>query len=266
MILKKSSPYAVLVALMAFNNRIDGVMLDRILRDNGKESGVYAQAFRLLDATNMVAFLTAGLLLPMFSRMLKYKEAIEPLVKTSYTVLITLAIVVAGGSFFYGQDIMKMLYNSDLDESPFIFKVLMCCFLGTATQYVFSTLLTANGNLKELNIIAASGMVMNIVLNFIIIPRLHAKGSAMVSLTSNLAVTIAQVIMVHRIFKFHTLSKLFITLLIFTAGVLLIGYFSTTLKYSWIISFGTMIVVCGIWAWVIGLANIKSLIRVMKYE
>jgi O-antigen/teichoic acid export membrane protein len=52
---------------MAFYNRIDGVMLERML-DNGQEqAGIYAQSFRILDAASMIAFLFSGLLLPMFS-------------------------------------------------------------------------------------------------------------------------------------------------------------------------------------------------------
>lgn len=192
MILKQSFPFAILGMLMAFYNRIDSIMLERLLHDNGKEAGIYAQAFRLLDATNMVAFLSAGLLLPMFSRMLKFHESVESLVKTSYTVLMTLAITVAAGCLFYGQNIMGMLYIADIDESSRVFQILMCCFLGTVTQYIFGTLLTANGNLRELNIIATVGMCLNIILNIFVIPRLFASGAAMVSLTTQLFVPAAR--------------------------------------------------------------------------
>ncbi|MDQ3048702.1 MAG: oligosaccharide flippase family protein, partial [Bacteroidota bacterium] len=68
MILKKSLPFAILTLLMSFYNRIDSVMIERLLPDGDVQSGLYAQAFRLLDATNMIAFLTAGMLLPVFSR------------------------------------------------------------------------------------------------------------------------------------------------------------------------------------------------------
>ncbi len=35
-----------------------------------RQAGIYAQAFRFFEAFNMLGFLMAGLLLPMFSRML----------------------------------------------------------------------------------------------------------------------------------------------------------------------------------------------------
>lgn len=264
MILKQSFPFAVLGMLMAFYNRIDSVMLERILRDNGIQAGVYAQAFRLLDAANMVAVLSAGLLLPMYSRMLKFNESVESLVKTSYTLLMVLAIMVASSCYFFGDKIMQLLYKGDVTEASRVFQILMCCFLGSVTQYVFGTLLTANGNLKSLNIIAACGMLVNIVFNFIMIPRFHAVGSACVSLTTQLFVPAIQVVVIQKIFKFKTLYKLFFTLIVFAVGVLAISYFSSRLPFDWRLSFILMVGASGILAFAVGLLNVKRLVNVMK--
>jgi len=45
-------PFALLVLLMSFYNRIDPVLIERLLPAplGEEQSGVYAQAFRLLDA------------------------------------------------------------------------------------------------------------------------------------------------------------------------------------------------------------------------
>ena len=90
MILKKSYPYAILVLLMTFYNRIDSVMLERLLpfRVGANEAGIYASAYRLLDAANMIAFLFAGLLLPIFSKMIKLKQNIEEMVRLSFSLLV----------------------------------------------------------------------------------------------------------------------------------------------------------------------------------
>lgn len=266
MILKQSFPFAMLVMIMSFYNRVDGFLLERLVHDNGAEDGIYAQAFRLLDATNMIAVLSAGLLLPIFARMLKFNESVESMVKVAYTLLFTTALVVAGSCYFYSGDMMKMLYKNDVQETSIIFSILMCCFMGTTTQYVFGTLLTANGNLKYLNIIAASGMIFNIVFNLILIPRFHAIGAACVSLTTQLLVPAIQILVIQRIFKFESLGKLFMKLGLFAIGVIGIGYLTTHLPSTidWRISFITMIGACGLFALAIGLINIKGLLGVLK--
>ncbi len=264
MILKKSFPFALLGMIMSFYNRIDGSMLERMVHDNGTQAGIYAQAFRFLDATNMIAVLAAGLLLPMFSRMLKLGESVESMIKTAYTLLFALAIVVACGCAFYSGNMMTMLYANDVSETSVIFPILMCCFMGSATQYVFGTLLTANGNLKSLNIIAACGFIANITLNLILIPRYQAVGAAIASLTTQLLVPGIQVFVVRKMFGFKVIPKMMGTLLLFALGAIAIAYGSTRLPFNWIISFGAMIAACGIWALATGVVNIKSILKMVK--
>lgn len=73
MILKKSMPYALLILLMMIYYRSDSVMLERMLPHGKKEAAAYARGFRFFEALNMVGYLFAGLLLPIFSRLLKKK-------------------------------------------------------------------------------------------------------------------------------------------------------------------------------------------------
>jgi O-antigen/teichoic acid export membrane protein len=277
MILKKSLPYAILVLLMTFYNRIDAVMLERMLPNGEEQSGIYAQGYRLLDATNMIAFLFSGLLLPMFSKMLKHKEDVQQLVKLAYTILIAPAIMIAIGCLFYSNDLMTMLYFDKKNEaeslahigmSAPVFALLMCCFTAISTTYIFGTLLTANGNMRELNMMAASGMLVNILLNIILIPQYEALGAALSSLITQMLTAAMQVFIAQYNFKFKLNVKLLLKLFLFTLGVITINYISINWHYSaktWIYNFVFMVIACGIWAFAIGLISIKGAMRIMKY-
>ena len=267
MILKKSLPYAILTLLMSFYNRIDTVMIERMLPKGvgDVQSGIYAQGFRLLDATNMIAFLTAGMLLPIFSRMIKYKESVEPLVKLISTLLLGAAIVIGIGCFFYSDELMKMLYPKQyVEESGQIFSLLMLSFIAVSTTYIFGTLLTANGNMKHLNYMAASGMCLNLVLNYILIKKYEAYGSAISSMTTQFLTAIIQVIIAQRIFKFKINYWLINTFIMFTIGVIAINYGSKMLQFNWVLNFTIMVICCGLWAIISGLINIKSIFRFLQ--
>ncbi len=250
-ILKQSLPYALLVLLMTFYNRIDSVMLERLL-DNGKlQSGIYASAYRLLDAFNMIAYLFAVLLLPIFSRMIKNKEPINQLLKLSFILIITPAIIITSGSVFYSHELMELMYPIHTDESiasyglrliqsSRVFALLMCCFVAVSMSYIFGTLLTANGSLKYLNIIAGIGMFVNIGLNLVLIPWLQATGSAIASVTTQFFSSIAQIVVVYFIFKIKPDYGFFFKLLAFIIGVVAINYFSRMLPFDWKINFVIM--------------------------
>jgi O-antigen/teichoic acid export membrane protein len=265
MILKKSLPFAILTLLMSFYNRIDTVMIERMLPNGDEQAGIYAQAFRILDATNMIAFLTAGMLLPIFSRMLKHKESVESLVRLISTLLLSPAIVIGVGCVFYNVELMGLLYPAHIEESAKIFSLLMLSFIAVATTYIFGTLLTANGNMKQLNIMAAFGMVFNISLNLILIRMYNAYGSAISSMITQFSTAIIQVIIAQRVFKFKVNFKLINTLIMFALGVIAINYGSKLLPWNWMVSFVIMVASCGLWAFVSGIISIKGIYRMMKY-
>jgi cyclic lactone autoinducer peptide len=267
MILKKSYPYAVLVLLMTFYNRIDTVMLERFLPDGAKQSGIYASAYRMLDAANMIAFLFAGLLLPMFSKMIKTKENTQELIKLSFILLVIPAIIVGVGSYFYRYQLIELLYKENLEESSRVFGILMFCFVAISTTYIFGTLLTANGNLKELNLLAATGMLVNIGLNIWLIPVYKATGSAIVSLTTQCIIAVVQIILVQRIFKFNINYRFIFSVVLFFIGVVAINAASLFIYYepkNWVFNFIIMVILSFIFAFSLRIISIKSIYKTIK--
>ena len=276
MILKKSFPFAILTLLMSFYNRIDSVMIERMLPNGDVQSGIYAQGFRILDATNMIAFIVAGVLLPVFSRMLKQKESVESLVKLISTLLLTPAIVIAVGCMFYNTELIGKLYPIHVNEtaavyalhlqqSSRIFGLLMLSFVAISTTYIFGTLLTANGNMRQLNYMAACGMVLNIILNYILIQKFEAFGSAISSMFTQFLTAMIQVAIVQKIFKFKVNYRLINIFLTFLVGVIAINYGSKMLHFDWMVNFCIMVVACGLWAFITGIVSIKSMFRLLKY-
>ena len=73
-VLTRSFPFALLVLLMLLYNRSDVVLLKQISAAGNYQAGVYAQGYRLLDALYMLGMIFAGLLFPVFSRMLHQKS------------------------------------------------------------------------------------------------------------------------------------------------------------------------------------------------
>jgi O-antigen/teichoic acid export membrane protein len=206
------------------------------------------------------------MLLPIFSRMLKYKESVESLVKLISTLLLAPAIVIGVGCLFYSPELMKMLYKEHIEESAAIFGLLMLTFVAVSTSYIYGTLLTANGNMKQMNIMAAFGMVVNVSLNLILIQQYKAYGSAISSLITQFLTAAIQVIIVQRIFKFKVNYRLINTFIMFSIGVISINYGSVKiLPFHWMINFSLMVVTCTAWAFISGMISPKAIFRLLKY-
>ena len=229
-ILKESYPFAILILLMFFYFRIDSVLLERLL-DNGKQQvGIYAQSFRILDAAYMFATLFAGLLLPIFSRMLKKKEAVEGMVSLSLTLIFLPALLLATIGINYSSEVISLLYNEHMEASSRIFPLLMIAFAAISISQIFGTLRTANRNLRELNFLAGSAVILNLVLNFILIPEHQAYGAAISCLATQAYMAVGQIIIALLVFRLK-LQAVFMLKIIFAVPLILAGGYITA-RYS----------------------------------
>lgn len=223
-LLKKSYPYALLVLLMMLYTRIDAVMLERLLSDGKTQSGIYAQGFRLLDAANIFGLLIAGLLLPIFSRLLKQKETIVPLLNNAGLLLIGASLTFSIITSLYAFPIFDLIYKNNVEASASLFPWIIFSFIPICGAYLFGTLLTANGNLRLLNSMAITAICVNTVLNFVLIPSYKAEGAAIATLITQVFAGIFQALLVMKVFKL-TVNFKAIGKLLFQAILLITSYY-----------------------------------------
>lgn len=222
MILLKSLPFAFLALLMGIYYRIDAVMIERMLPDGAREAGIYAASFRLLDAVNMFGYLFATLLLPMFSKMIREKASVDDLVKFSSKLMLAGTVLVSVNCYFFRAEIMSLLYHQTDAYWSGIFGWLMMSFIPMCSVYIFGTLLTAKGSLNTLNLIALSGMLLNVALNFLLIPRYAAFGATIATLITQGVVAAVHIYAAQREFHFHYSVKQFWRPVVFVMTCLLI--------------------------------------------
>jgi O-antigen/teichoic acid export membrane protein len=234
---KKTWPFALLILLMTAYHKLDGIMIER-LSDNGLlEAGIYAQAFRILDAGNNFAFLYAGLLLPMFARL--FTEDFQQ-IKSLLDQTARFLIIPAGIAFililFTGDWFMKLLYIEHALEASVSLKWLMGSFVWMAVSYVYGTLITASTKMRTLNIIAFGTVILNVVLNAIYIPEMGAEGAAIASFVSLGFMAFSQIYACQKRYPELSLNWLNKAVLVWCAG-LAIGALTMILSLDPLIQF-----------------------------
>lgn len=262
-IIKKSAPFAMLILLTMFYTRIDSVMIERMLPDGKEQAGIYAQVYRLLDAVNMFSFLVAGILLPMFSRLITQKMSVKPILQIAGKLMVGIAIVTAIGLAINSKFIISSIYDHNVDSSSKAFVWLIFCFVPLSISHVFSTLLTANNNLRLLNTIAICGIALNICLNLILIPRMQAEGAAIATLATQSLAAIAQLILVMKTFKFkvqwENVKKMLSLIIVyyFTSWYLMDRYNNV---WSFLLTFSLGLA----YLFMLKLINVKDILSLLK--
>ena len=278
-IIKKSFPFALLVFLMSIYGKIDSVLLDRLLLESGNlQVGIYASAFRLLDvANNMSGLLFAGLLLPIFSKLIKEKHDLSKMVKLGFTPLFLLSTSVAIIAYFYGAEIMQLLYHHHstetevgyslrMEQTTRVFQVLMVVFVYTSSTYIFGTLLTANGNLKLLNIVALIGVIISLVMNFVLIPQFEALGSAMSSFAAQGVTGILQLYFAFKLLNIKFEISFVFRMAIFVVLASLSAYLSTFINYNWMLQLALSTILIVLVSIGLQLLNFGAVINILRNE
>lgn len=184
-ILRQALPFALIVLLMSAHYRLDGFMLERIHPDGARLAGVYAAAYRLLDAGNMIGYLTASFLLPFVARHYNNGPVIAAAVNNSRHLLLVFSIAVSVTVFFLADFVQAVLYHS---ADPYVSTVLQWCLpalIGYSLVQVYGTVMTATGNIVSFCVIVLASLVVNVILNVLMIPSLGAKGCCMAAVISH---------------------------------------------------------------------------------
>lgn len=272
MIIKKSLPYALLVLLMSFYNRLEPVLIERILPEDiaATQTGLYARAWRLFDAGNNISYLFSVILLPLFAAVIKEKGDLQGLVKQSFSIILSMTCIIAVLCIFFSDKFMELLYpqqdgellsafEARISESSKILIVLMGSFVSISVTYIFGTLLTANGNLKYLNIVAAGGVVLNLTLNFIFIPRFQAFGAAFTSLCVQFATCAIQFFIAKKIFDIQLGTSFWLKLVIFIVAISSTTYFVSLQCQNWLAAFGISTLLCIVIAFITKMLSYKEI-------
>lgn len=262
-ILKQSYPFALLILLMNSYTRVDAVMLERMLPFGKTEAGIYAQSFRILDAASMFAFLFAGLLLPIFSRMLKNNDDFRPMLRISGVLLFVPALIFALLSFAFREDIIDLLYHEHVSYSSGIFGLIILSFIPMSMTHIFGTLLTARGNLRILNNLALGSVALNILLNYFLIPAYGAKGSAIATLITQSLASLAQVAFTLHLTNARLHMGLLIKLALLSLFIIFGSYGTGYLNVIWYYQYLGLAIISGLFAIGLKIINLRSAIRLL---
>lgn len=264
-ILRQSYPYALAVFLMTAYTRIDGVMIERLLPDGAHEAAIYASAYRLLDAGNMIGFLFAGLLLPMFARLLRDAAALQSLVQFSFQLIWAFALTLASAAWFYRTPIMELLYNTGGAYSGQVLGYLMAGFTAICGSYVFGTLIAADGRMKAMNYVYAASLAMNILLNAWWIPTQKAAGAALATLVTQAFVFGAQIIISQRQHQLHWKRRSLFAIVLFTLLTLFFAIaINEEVDLDWRVKFVLTILAGGLSALLFRLVQLRALLQWLR--
>ncbi|MEO5905211.1 MAG: oligosaccharide flippase family protein [Saprospiraceae bacterium] len=263
-VFKDTLPFTIASLLMFIYSRSDSILIEKLLPDGTSQVGVYASAFRLLDAANMIAYLFSPLLIPMYAKLISDRKETLQLIRLSSGMMISITAFIGIAGFWWGAPIMQFLYPDATAPWILTFRLLILSHIPIGLMYIFSSYLTAVFELRKQNMLFMISVLISIGLNLLLIPKYGTVGAAITALITQCFTTAGLII----IGQSHLQEKIDISrlmrIIIFFAVLTLSGLLLELLNLPWMIEIVLFLIVSIASAFLLQLLQWKEFIQLLK--
>ncbi len=207
-LLSEAPTFASIAIFSTIHLSVDQIMLSKL---QGLEAvGLYSAADRLLSISKTVPVAFSAALLTFFSR----EHASSPgnlralcIDGLRFTALAVLPLVV--GTCILADRFIELLYGSQFAQAGAILRVHMISLIPFSTVYILAQVLIATNNQRVDLVINVMAALVNIALNFVLIPFLGTMGAVVATLVTILLFNQAQYWYIkQRLFSLPMLSSM----------------------------------------------------------
>lgn len=182
-ILRAALPFAVLVGFSTIYNRIDVVLITNIL--GYTQTGFYTAAYKFFDLLGFFPAVVAYALYPVFATlMVKQQIADVRLMLEKYLRLMAaIALPMATGGMLLAGPIIRVLAGDQFIEASRVLAVIVWA-PAILFLYIVVNSLVISQLTKFATMITGANVVINIVGNLILLPRIGIMGAAIMTIVS----------------------------------------------------------------------------------
>jgi O-antigen/teichoic acid export membrane protein len=179
---------------MSVHYRLDGFLLERIHPNGAMEAGIYASAYRLLDASNMVGYLASSFLVAFVARNLGDKELLKDAIFNTRHILMFCSLGAVSFVIVFAPWLQQLLYHSSSPYNTLVMKLCIASYPAYCLVHVYGSVLTGAAKFNRFILILVLSVVINVILNLILIPSQGALGCCLAALASQYFCGIATLI------------------------------------------------------------------------
>lgn len=182
-ILSSSWLLALTSASVLIYMRIDQVMIKRMI--DAETVGLYASSVKIFEFTYIIPSLITFSLFPAILNALKVSyTAYRRRLRHMVALLSILSILVAGTITILSKPIILILFGPDYLESLNVLRIGVWSLLAVSLSYLVDKSLVAENRIKFYFIITLLGAIVNVVLNYLLIPIYGINGAAVSTIIS----------------------------------------------------------------------------------
>jgi len=176
-----STPYWLMGILTVIYFRTDTIMISLMAGDQA--TGIYNAAYKLTEAILFIPNLLLFVIIPSISYLFKHDtSALKMLFQRAVKYILHISIPMTIGTVLLADRFISFIYTDKFVASAGVLQLLMIAIFFSFMNTLFANLLTATDRQTYTLKISMALALLNIVLNFILIPKYSFNGAAIATL------------------------------------------------------------------------------------
>jgi O-antigen/teichoic acid export membrane protein len=182
-LLKTAYPFALMAIFGTISGRIDTIMLKIFQTD--QMVGLYNAGHKIIESLQFIPENFALALFPAFSVLFfSEKEKFNTAFSRAFQVMTILAFPVATGLYLLAPQIIHLLFEPQFSRATIALRWLSIALGLIFFKFLFSTTLNATGKQHLVAAIIGISTFVNVVLNYILIPKYDLLGASLATIIS----------------------------------------------------------------------------------
>lgn len=183
--IKEALPFFLAAVFSVIAFRIDMVMLSMMKGD--MVVGLYSAAYRFMEILMFIPAMFIASIYPVLSNFhVSSKESLKYAYQKSFKYLALLGLPIAVGTTILADKIILLIYGSEFNNSVIGLQVLIWTIPIIFLTYMFGTMLASINRQDMILKILSICMLLNIVINFILIPKYSYVGASFATVIAEL--------------------------------------------------------------------------------
>ncbi len=202
-ILKKSYPFWLMGLFTMIYYRTDMVMLSLMRGDY--ETGIYRAAYTLIEVSLFIPKVLFATTMPSMARLwTEDRRTLEILLKKSFQLVLGLGVLGAVGYYILARLGVIVVFGDNFLPSAHVLRILSLVIPFMFLNSLLGSFMNATGKERTFMKIAGLTALLNVVLNYILIPYYSASGAAIATVISQGIISISLLGLYHKKIEIET--------------------------------------------------------------
>ncbi|HEY0979833.1 MAG TPA: flippase [Candidatus Paceibacterota bacterium] len=200
-----------IISMFSFIFNIDSIMLGQL--KSATDVGLYSAAQRIVQFIAILPAFIATSLFPLLSKNEADNSKMVNIFERVLVLLCAAAIPLAIGGFLLSTELMSFLFGSEYGVGGLTLGILMISLLASFPNTILINVIFSKNLQRAFIAATAWGVLVNIILNFLLIPRYGAIGAALSLTITQLLIMTINWQKLKKIIPFSVIPKIGILLL-----------------------------------------------------